>query len=222
MSKESRVKESRVLLRGHTGAGKTTLKICFGCKPGVSGSILVGIGKLFNKKKDMGGDAEHISEKEYRSKLNEEHEPTYGVVPKKISRGLIFGDEFTLVDVGGARENDEQAEYEFKDKNLKAILYLFDIGKYFEYEIEKEISLYHNIAGKKRIPLLVIGTHLDNVDATQTQEIRKKVETGSQIKCKFVDFISDKILERNKPTKKPLGEFQEILFDFIKDSIKHK
>ncbi|WP_104719607.1 GTPase domain-containing protein [Helicobacter pullorum] len=199
---------TKILLRGHAGAGKTTIKnllIAEGSwhNPSMEGGFLKSMMSVFNV---------HKSAEQNYLEGTAAYSPTNQIEESKISEKklLIFNKAHTiLIDTAGAKGKSYWKDAEEWYRKADKILYVFDMKEYFEtneFNVRMDIEFYRNIAEKNNKKLLIIGTHKKSVRNEVCNNIEAEVrkittdskffelvdineQEASQLKKDILDFI---------------------------------
>ena len=199
---------TKILLRGHAGAGKTTIKNLLIAedslhKPSMEGGVFKSIKSGFNVYKSA--EQNYLEGTAAYSPTNQIEESI--ISEKKL---LIFDKAHTiLIDTAGAKGKSYWKDAEEWYRKADKILYVFDMKEYFEtneFNVRMDIEFYRNIAEKNNKKLLIIGTHKKSVRNEVCNNIEAEVrkittdskffelvdineQEASQLKKDILDFI---------------------------------
>lgn len=201
---------TKILLRGHAGAGKTTIK-----------NLLIAEGSWHNPstkggffKSMMSGFNVHKSAEQNYLEGTAVYSPTNQIEESIISEKnfLIFNKAHTiLIDTAGAKGKSYWKDAEEWYPKADKILYVFDMKEYFEtneFNVRMDIEFYRNIAEKNNKKLLIIGTHKKSV---------RNNEVCNNIEAEVRKITTDsKFFELVKINEQEASQLKKDILNFIR------
>ena len=202
---------TKILLRGHAGAGKTTIKNLLIAEgswhvPSTKGGFFKSLMSGFNVYKS--------AEQNYLDGTRAKYSATNHIEKSTISEKnfLIFDKAHTiLIDTAGAKGKSYWKDAEEWYPKADKILYVFDMKKYFEtneFNVRMDIEFYRNIAEKNNKKLLIIGTHKESV---RNNKVCNDIET--EVRKITTD---SKFFELVKINKQEASQLKKDILNFIR------